>query len=315
MFYQAAKRSGKIMKVTFASVSMNVKLDKAQNLSKILNTIDQAAEKGADLIVFPEQCLQGYLTNVVGMDMSNGEADEFNYQYQNAELVPEGPSVQSIAKKAQEKGVYVTFGMTEKDSQVDYKLYNTAVLVGPEGYIGKYRKVHQPADEIHVYYGGDSFPVFETKIGKIGMLICYDKWFPETTRELVLNGADILALSTATAFSDPEAADYDTDYAFYTFELMDRVRALENQTFFVGANQVEWSGKSRYFGNSKIVAPNGRVVAQTGFQEGIAYYTTEDLQEETFDAKHCFAGLNFLKDRHPSLYGKISADSVYSNYK
>ena len=303
------------MKVTFASVCMHVALDKEKNLSKILSTIEEAAGQGADLIVFPEQCLQGYLTNVVAMDMSNGEKDEFNYQYRYAETVPDGPSVQCILKKAQEKGVYVVFGMTEKDAAVDYKLYNTAVLVGPEGYIGKYRKVHLPADEVHAYYGGQSFPVFQTKIGKIGMLICYDKWFPETTRELVLNGAEILVLPTATAFSDPEAADYNSDYAFYTFELMDRVRAVENQTFFVAANQVEWSGQSRYFGNSKIVAPNGRVMAETGFQESIAYYTTEDFQKETFDAKHSFAGLNFLKDRRPSLYGAIGADSVFSNYK
>lgn len=302
------------MKVTFASVSMNVDLNKERNLNKILNLIDEAAENSADLIVFPEQCLQGYLTNVVGMDMSNGEKDEFVYQYNNAELVPEGPSVQQIIAKAKEKNLYVVFGMTEKDKEVDYKLYNTAVLTGPDGYVGKYRKVHQPADELHVYYGGNSFPVFDTKIGKIGMLICYDKWFPETTRELVLNGAEILTLPTATAFSDPEAADYKKDYAFYTFELMDRVRALENQTFFIGANQVEWSGNSRYFGNSKIVSPNGKVVSETGFKEGIAYYTTENISKEIYDAKHCFAGLNFLKDRHPSLYGEISSDSLLSNY-
>lgn len=302
------------MKVTFASVCMNVALNKSENLKKILSQIDAAAEHGADLVVFPEQCLQGYLTSVVAMDMSCTDKDEFAYQYANAETVPDGPSVRKIVEKAQEKGIYVVFGMTEKDADIDYKLYNTAVLTGPDGYVGKYRKVHQPADELHAYYGGKEFPVYDTRIGKIGMLICYDKWFPETTRELVLHGANILVLPTATAFSDPQAADFDTDYAYYTFELMDRVRALENQTFFVAANQVEWSGASRYFGNSKIVAPNGRVVAETGFQEGIAYYTTEDLDKETFEAKHCFAGLNFLKDRHPTLYTAIGSESLFANY-
>lgn len=303
------------MKITFASVCMNVALNKAANLEKILNNIDEAAIHGANLIVFPEQCLQGYLTSVVGMDMSGTKTDEFDYQYENAEAVPEGPSVQTIIKKAIEKNIYVVFGMTEKDMYVNYKLYNTAVLVGPDGYVGKYQKVHQPADELHVYYGGKSFPVFETKIGKIGMLICYDKWFPETTRELVLNGAEILTMPTATAFLEPEKADYKSDYAYYTFELMDRVRALENQTLFIGANQVEWSGKSRYFGNSKIVAPDGRVAAETGFKEDIVYYTTEDFQKDTYKAKHCFAGLSFIKDRHPSLYGEISSESLYSNYR
>lgn len=304
----------KVTKVTFASACMNVALDKKINLAKILKGIDEAASNGANLIVFPEQCLQGYLTSVVAMDMSGGESDEFEYQYKNAEVLPDGPSVRAIIQKAAEKNIYVIFGMTEKDAEIDYKLYNTAVLVGPEGYIGKYRKVHQPADELHIYYGGKDFPVFDTQIGKIGMLICYDKWFPETTRELVLSGADILALCTATAFSNPEAADYKTDYAFYTFELMDRVRALENHTFFIAANQVEWSGKSRYFGNSKIVLPNGRVAVESGFGEKIVYYTTNNMQGEIYAAKHSFAGLSFMKDRHPKLYEKTGEESLYSNY-
>ena len=302
------------MKVKFATVCMHVTYDKQENLAKYLDFIDEAADNGADLIVFPEQSLQGYLTNVVAMDVSLTDRNEFDYQYENAEIVPDGPSTLRITEKAQERGIHVVIGMTEKDTETDYKLYNSAVLVGPDGYIGTYRKVHQPMDELHSYYGGDSFPVFQTSLGRIGLLICYDKWFPETTRELVLGGAEILVMPTATAFSDPDACDYSTDYAYYTFDLHDKVRALENQTFFIGSNQVGVCGLSTYFGHSNIVSPMGRIVSTTGDKEGIAYYTSENLLEETFKAKRAFAGMNFLKDRRPSTYTRLNASSGSSNY-
>lgn len=303
-----------IMKVNFATVCMNVSQNKEINLQKFLKYIDEAADNGANLIVFPEQSLQGYLTNVCAMDMSNSELNEFHIQYKNAETVPLGNSVQRITKKAIERKIYVVFGMTEKDSDVDYKLYNTAVLVGPNGYIGKYRKVHQPVDECHVYYSGKKFPVFQTDIGRIGMLICYDKWLPESTRELALAGADILIMPTATAFTDPVKKDHNTDYAYYTYDLMDRVRALENQTFFISANQTGICGNSTYFGYSNIIAPTGKVAATTADKEGIAYYTTEDMYSEIYYAKNCFAGCNFLKDRKPDLYKNAINATNSSNY-
>lgn len=302
------------MKLKIATVCMNVAMDKKENLKKYLEYIDTAASQGANLIVFPEQSLQGYLTNVVAMDVSDSAANEFAYQYNNAETLPDGDSVTILINKAKERNIYIVFGMTEKDTEIDYRLYNTAVLVGPEGFIGKYRKVHQPADELHAYYGGREFPVFDTAIGKIGMLICYDKWFPEPTRELTLGGAQLLIMPTATAFSDPEAMDYEHDYAYYTFELMDKVRALENQTFFIAANQIGWSGASNYFGNSKIVGPDGIIRSETGNKEGIAYYVTEDLEEEIYTAKHKFAGLSYLKDRHPGCYRRLAAETETSNY-
>ncbi|MCQ2248230.1 MAG: carbon-nitrogen hydrolase family protein [Treponema sp.] len=302
------------MKIKMATVCMNVQMDKKANLEKYLKYIDEAASNGANLVVFPEQSLQAYLSLVIGMDYSKTQSNDFAYQYRNAETVPDGPSVQAVIKKAMEKKIYVVFGMTEKDSETSYKLYNTAVLVGPDGYVGKYRKVHQPADELHVYYGGDDFPVFDTAIGKIGMLICYDKWFPESTRELALKGAQIMILPTATAWDDPDAKDYENDYAYYTYAINDRIRALENQTFFISSNQIGPSGKSVYFGYSSIVTPDGKIGATTADKEGLAYYTTEDLEEETYLAKSKFAGLSFLKDRKPGAYKNIAVPVPSSNY-
>ena len=292
---------------------MNVVYNKKENLAKYIRYIDEAADNGADLILFPEQSLQGYLRSLVAMDVSaNTQTNEFLYQYENSETVPDGPSVSAIIEKAKERGIYVSFGMTEKDETTDCKLYNTAVLVGPEGFVGRYRKVHQPADEVHSYYSGNDFPVFDTSIGKIGMLICYDAWFPESGRELALKGADIILKPTATCFSTDDK-NYEEDQAYYSYDLCEKATALHNNVFFISANQTGMSGTSDYFGHSNIIAPNGRVLSTTGNQEGIAYYETTDIKKDIYWARVQFAGLNFLKDRKPSAYSELTAANVFCN--
>lgn len=292
---------------------MNCVYDKKENLAKYLRYIDEAADNGANLVLFPEQSLQGYLRSLVAMDVSeNTETNEFLYQYENAEVIPDGASVQAVIAKAKERGIYVAFGMTEKDESVDCKLYNSAVLVGPEGFVGRYRKVHQPADEVHSYYSGNEFPVFDTALGKIGMLICYDAWFPESGRELALKGADIILKPTATCFMNEEK-NFETDQAYYSYDLCEKATALQNNVFFISANQTGLSGSSDYFGHSNIIAPNGRVLATTGNAEGIAYYETPDVKKEIYWARVQFAGLNFLKDRKPCAYTAISQENALCN--
>lgn len=299
----------------FAAVCMNCVYDKKKNLAKYLKYIDEAADNGADLILFPEQSLQGYLKSLTAMDVSgNMETNEFLYQYNNAEAVPEGDSVQVMISKAKQRSVYVCFGMTEKDSETDCKLYNTAVLIGPEGFIGRYRKVHQPADEVHSYYCGNDFEVFDTSLGKIGMLICYDAWFPESGRVLALKGADIILKPTATCFSSPDH-NYEDDQGYYSYDLCEKAAALHNGVFFISANQTGICGSSDYFGHSNIIAPNGRILATTGNSEGIAYYETENLKKDIYWARVQFAGLNFLKDRKPSAYSEISSENTLCNFR
>lgn len=294
---------------------MNCRMDKKANLSKYMNFIDKAAAEGADLIVFPEQSLQGYLGDLTKMDMSHDmEKNEFLYQYRNAEKVPDGESVKAITEKAREKHIYVVFGMTEKDELIDHKLYNSAVLVGPEGYIGRYRKVHQPGDEVHSYYHGDGFEVFDTDIGKIGLMVCYDKWFPESARELALMGAQIIIMPTATAFTT-NPHDYENDFPYYSYEICDRARAFENSVYFISSNQIGVNGATDYFGHSNIVSPMGKIVATTGESEGIAYFETQNLEEDIFWAKENWAGLNFVKDRRPSAYKMLTAESELCNNK
>jgi len=287
--------------VTLATVCMNVVFDKKKNLEKYFRFIDEAAAKNANLIAFPEQSLQGYLHN-----LGQFKLETMEYQHANAEVVPEGESTQALIAKAKEKNMYIIWGMTERDKERYDVLYNAAVLVGPEGFLGVYRKVHQPLDEKHVYFDGHEWPVFDTKIGKIGMLICYDKSFPESTRELALRGAEILVMPTAWPLTTV-GADYKTDYCKYLYDLYDCVRAAENQCFFISSNHVGVSGDHEFFGHSRIVGPNGRVIVETGMQEGLAVATV-DVKEQIVKARTIdFLGLCQLKDRKPSTYTMISS--------
>jgi predicted amidohydrolase len=290
-----------------ATVSMQVSFNTEANLARYIQYLDQAQEVGAKLVVFPEESLQGYLQSMSRLTMESLE-----YQYKSAEVVPDGPSTQRLIREAQQRHMYIVWGMTEADpEQGPDVIYNTAVLVGPEGYIGKYRKIHQPMDELHVFWPGDSWPVFETELGRIGLLICYDKQFPEASRELALRGAQILIMPTAWALSrtggDPNP---DEDFQRFQYDLFDYVRAAENQVYFISSNQYSISGDHDYLGCSRIVAPTGKTLAEVTYAEGMAYASVDIqagfLQGRTTDS----GGLNVFRDRHPETYTAISAPRV-----
>lgn len=286
--------------ITIATVCMHVEYDKKKNLEKYFEYIDEAAEKGAKLIVFPETSLQGYLDN-----LSEYHLDNVKYQHENAEPVPNGESTLALIKKAREKNMYIIWGMVEKDASQLGKIYNTAVLVGPDGYVGKYRKVHLPMDEAHLFYPGNEINVFDTSIGKIGMLICYDKDYPETARILAAKGAELIIMPTAWSL-DGSSEEPETNYSVFVYDLLDKTRAVENQVFFISANQVGRTGDIHYFGRSRIVDPLGMVKAEMKYEEGLVTYTG-DIQAEICKARTTgLFGLNLLKDRRPECYQAIS---------
>ncbi|MBD3674192.1 MAG: carbon-nitrogen hydrolase family protein [Planctomycetaceae bacterium] len=137
--------------------------------------IAEAAEQDVDLIVLPE-CLTYYARKLTYADC--------------AEAIP-GPSTDYFAKLAKQHDMYIVAGLLERDGHL---VYNTAALVGPEGFVGKYRKVTLPRGEIEGgITPGKEYPVFETRFGKVGMMICYDGFFPEVARELSNNGAEVIA--------------------------------------------------------------------------------------------------------------------------
>jgi predicted amidohydrolase len=169
--------------------------------------------------------------------------------------------------------------------------------------LGTYRKVHQPLREDATYRAGEVFEAFDTPVGRIGMQICYDKAFPEAARALALDGARIVVSMSAWPISatDPHP-DPAQDRWTRRFDLFDRARALENQIFWVAANQYGTFGSLRFAANAKIVDPGGEIVAATGQAEAMALADV-DL-DAGIDAHR--AGMGNLRDRRPELYSALT---------
>lgn len=166
-----------------ASVQMEPAIgETAANIARSIELVEQAAAQGARLVVLPELANTGYMFD------SRDEA------YALAEAVPEGPSSQAWIALAQRLGIYLVAGIAECAGG---RLYNSALVAGPDGYLGTYRKLHLWGDENLYFEAGDlGLPVFDTELGRIGVAICYDGWFPEVYRLLAVRGADIVAVPT-----------------------------------------------------------------------------------------------------------------------
>jgi predicted amidohydrolase len=289
--------------VKIATTAVVVKHDKQANAEEILRLTSEAAAEGAQLIVFPEASLQGYMYGI------NHEVptDELRYHYREAESL-EGPTVQAIAASARDAGVYIIFGMVELAGAV---LYNTAVLCFPDGHVRGFRKVHRGGSELHIFEAGTRVEPVATEFGKVGINICYDMCFPEIARMQALQGAELLVFPNAWP-APPEGAGED-DPRISPFLLFPRARAWENQCYVVTANIVGAAdvGSVTYYGHSRIIDPLGRILADTGFDEGIVYAEV-DLKEGILDARTGpFFGYNILKDRRPDVYAGIDDDRPF----
>jgi len=171
--------------------------------------------------------------------------------------------------------------------------------VSGDGVLGRHRKVHQPAGESAAYQAGASFLPFDTPIGRMGMLIDYDKTFPEASRKLALEGASVLAfLSAWPASLTNRAPRLVTDRQTRLFDLYDCARAAENQVVVVSSNQTGTFGRLRFLGRAKVVGPGGDILARTSTKAGLAI---ADVDPEA-DAAQARRVLHHLDDRQPAAY-------------
>jgi len=287
--------------VTLAAVCMNVAHDKAANLAKYIDYIEQAAAAGARLIVFPEVSLQGYLKRR-GAPGEPEVMELTRYYRRTAETVP-GPATDLIGKYAARHGMYIQIGMAES-ARAGQVFYNSAVLVGPEGVVGVFRKLHDRG-EWPVFGSGDEFPIMETAIGKLGALVCYDMCFPETVRTYAIRGAVIASMSTAWPLQDASASDPESDHYAYVYDTLTRAHAIANQVFFISANQLGPTGRFNYYGHSRIVSPAGKVLADSGFQETLITATVDIEAEIDIARTETLFFKNLLRDRRPETYGAL----------
>lgn len=237
--------------ITVAVAQMDTQLGQVKdNLTTLTGMAETAFREGARLVVFPECALSGY-----GF-ASLEEARRV------AEPVP-GPSTGALGALCAAHQGYLVYGLLERDGDA---VYNTAVLLGPAGLIGRYRKLHLPLLGVDRFItpGNEGFKVWETPLGRIGLAICYDLRFPESLRVLALQGADIIALPT----NWPDGSQLMPDF-------VTRTRALENRVYLLACNRVGEESGFWFFGRSQIVGTSGKVLAEAGVAPGIVYATIE----------------------------------------
>jgi predicted amidohydrolase len=255
------------------------------NRGRSLDWLERAAAAGCILAVLPECAISGYMF---------GTADA---AAACAESIP-GPSTDALQRACASLGLHCVVGLLEHDGDA---LRNTAVLVGPAGLVGRYRKSHIACVGADCFTtpGDDVYEVFGVGDARVGLQVCYDWRFPEVTRVLALRGADVVAHPTNSPVAARELADY-----------VPRTRAVENAVFFLTANRVGTEAGTTFFGRSQIVDPLGRVLAVAGESEETLLLADLDLELARQKTKEPGAGayaVRLFDDRRPELYGEISA--------
>jgi predicted amidohydrolase len=253
--------------------------NKEKNLETIRENVAKAKREGAQLVIFPELSLTGYVVR-----------DQI---YELAERIP-GPSTRFVEELAKESKLHIIFGMPEASEKAQATLYNSAILVGPKGFIGKYHKMYLPThsvfEEKRYFRPGYQVAVFDTKLGKIGLVICYDIYFPEVTRLTRLKGAQLIVCISASP-----------GIRRSFFETLTTARAIENTAFLAYVNMAGIEDGLQFWGGSRMIDPGGRIIAQ-------AKYDEEDFvvaEVDYADAKSVEAFVPTLRDLRPELFDKL----------
>jgi N-carbamoylputrescine amidase len=268
-----------------AAVAAPFDRDLEADFARIEKLVAAAREQGVRLLALPEAALGGYLTTLDGSAGTAGAPPA---------LRPDGPEIRRLAAIAGD--LVVTAGYCEDGGDA---LYNSVTCVSGDGVLGHHRKVHQPLFEGSSYRAGEEFTAFDTPVGRLGMMICYDKAFPESARALAMDGAQIVVCVSAWPGSRTSpAADLAADRWKRRFDLFDRARALENQIVWLSANQSGEFGSLRFVASAKIVDPGGEILAGTGVAAGMAVAEL-DVPAALEAARR---SMGHLRDRRPAAY-------------
>jgi N-carbamoylputrescine amidase len=251
-------------------------------------SLERARAHGAELVVFPECALGGYLRDA--------DVDEATGPVLPPVLDPDGPEIQRLIELAGDTVVCMGYTEAAPDGP-----YTSAVCVTGDGVLGHHRKVHLPPAERFAFSAGEGFAAFDTPVGRIGMLLCYDKLFPEAARALALDGADTIACLSAWPMDRHHPARTpEADKQVRHFDALDIARAVENQVLWVSTNQTGRLGALRFFGHAKVVDPDGAVRAHTGTASGVA---VARIAPDAVELSRAF--IDHLGDRRPAAYGQV----------
>jgi len=280
----AATGSGR---VKLACIQMQPSFgDVASNVARSVQLIEQAASQGANLVVLPELCNSGYV-------FSNREE-----AFAVAEEIPAGRTASAWMECAARHRLHLVAGICERAGN---RLYNSAVVIGPQGYIGTFRKVHLWNEEALYFEPGDlGFPVFHTPIGRIGVAICYDGWFPETFRLCALQGADIVCVPTNWV---PIPGQAEGRQAMANILAM--AAAHSNSMYIACADRVGVERGQPFEGQSLIVSYTGWPVAGPASRDLEEIVVAEIDLGEARRKRNWKAFNQVLRDRRTDVYGEM----------
>lgn len=268
-----------------SAVQTNVQFaDAAENLKAMSDIVARECLEGSRLVVFPECFTTGYCFDSKDQAMASAEDIQ-------------GRTVQAVCDLAKQTDCGIVFGMLEK---LGGQLFNVAVLVGPDGVIGSYRKVHLPFLGVDRFttHGDRPFEVFEFEGVKIGLLICYDGGFPEASRELALAGADLIVLPT----NWPRGAEYMSAFSVNS-------RAMENGVYFAAVNRIGTENGFDFIGQSRIAGPYGETMVHADHADEeilraeILVNRARQKEIVRVPGKHI---IDRFADRRPEMYGRIT---------
>jgi N-carbamoylputrescine amidase len=284
-----------MQKVNVGFVQMSCTADKQANLDKAIAGIRDAAAKGAQIV-----CLQELFTSLYFCDVEDYE------HFKLAEAIP-GPSTSQLGDVARECGVVVIASLFERRTQGLY--HNTTAVIDSDGtYLGKYRKMHIPDDpayyEKFYFTPGDlGYKVFKTKCATIGVLICWDQWYPEAARITSLMGAEILFYPTAIGWATSQDDATNTEQ-YNAWQTIQRSHAVANGVHVVSVNRVgfEQEGRMKFWGGSFIANPFGTVLYQASHEQEEVTVHELDLSKTDRYRTHW----PFLRDRRIDSYAPIT---------
>lgn len=282
-------------KVQIGLVQMSCSASKAENLQKAIDKTREAAAKGAQIV-----CLQELFTSLYFCDVEDYE------NFKLAESIP-GESTNALGAVAKELGVVIIASLFEKRTQGLY--HNTTAVIDADGtYLGKYRKMHIPDDpayyEKFYFTPGDlGYKVFKTKFATIGILICWDQWYPEASRITALMGAEILFYPTAIGWATSQDEETNTEQ-YNAWQTIQRSHAVANGVHVVSVNRVgfEQDGLMKFWGGSFVTNPFGSLLYKASHEEEETTVVEIDTEKSDRYRTHW----PFLRDRRIDSYQPIT---------
>jgi len=263
------------------------------NLRRQMRLVEQAADEGAKIVCTQELFCSRYFCQ-----------SEEHGNFALAETIP-GPSTEALGKIARKRGIVVIASLFERRARGLY--HNTAAIIRTDGSVqGIYRKMHIPDDPLYYekfyFTPGDSgFRAWDTPHGRIGVLICWDQWFPEAARLTALQGAEILFYPTAIGWHAAEKQQYG-QAQHDSWELMQRSHAVANGCFVCAANRVGVEGGIEFWGQSFVAGPDGQVMRRASADREEVLVAECDLRRVEFSRTHW----PFLRDRRIDAYGGLT---------